>query len=83
MYKVRGKDGKPVEVTEQQYRELVGDRTTTPYANKVYSGAMSIEDVPEEHRETVRSIVAAREAFSGPYQLPDKEALRQLREAME
>lgn len=82
MYKVRGKDGKPVEVTEQQYRELVGDRTTTPYANKVYSGAMSIEDVPEDIRETVADIVAKRTAFSGEYQVPAAQALKELLEVL-
>lgn len=63
------------EVTEEEYIAVVGLPPVKEYANKVYRGEMSIEDVPEEHRETTQSVVDARIARLGECQIPDAQAL--------
>ena len=55
------------EVTEEEYIAVVGLPPVKEYANKVYSGKMSIEDVPEEHRVATQSVVDARVARLGAY----------------
>lgn len=82
MCKVRDKSGRFVEVSAEQFQELMGDRAVRPHVNGVYFGQMSIEEVPQEHREAVAAVVAAREAFSGPYQVPAAEALAELVEVL-
>ena len=67
-----------VEVTEAEFVAIMGDDTTRPYVNKVYSGAMTIDEVPEERRETVYNIVQNKIARFGTYEshdIPDSEAL--------
>ena len=61
---------------------LFGDETTRPYANKVYKGTLSIEEVPEELREAVQVVVDAKVAKWGKYEEPyisDSEALNNRR----
>lgn len=67
-----------VELTEAEFVSIVGDDTTRPYVNKVYCGAMTIDEVPEEYRETVSAIVQNKIARLGTYEsrsIPDSEAL--------
>lgn len=67
-----------VEVTEAEFRALIGDETTRPYAGKVYSGKMTIEEVPADLRQAVQAVVDAKIARFGPYserELTAKEAL--------
>ena len=67
-----------VELTESEFVVIVGDDTTRPYVNKVYCGAMTIDEVPEEYRETVSAIVQNKIARFGTYEsrsIPDSEAL--------
>lgn len=45
------------EITEAEWNAIIGQAPNDVYANKVYRGAMSIDDVPEENRETVQAIV--------------------------
>lgn len=63
------------EVTEEEYIAVVGLTPVKEYANKVYRGEMSIEDVPEEHREATQSVVDAKIARLGAYEIPDAQAL--------
>lgn len=60
-----------VEVTEAEFVALRGDDTTRPYANKVYRGVLSIEEVPEELQESVAAVVAARVERFGEYNKQD------------
>lgn len=78
MYKVRDASGQMAEVARQTYLGLVGDKSTAPYVRKVRAGEMEMKDVPEELRETVASIAAAREAFSGAHPLPAAQVLAEL-----
>lgn len=63
------------EVTEEEYLAVVGFPPVKDYAAKVYHGEMSIEDVPEEHREKTQAVVEAKIARLGAYQIPDAQAL--------
>lgn len=63
------------EVTEEEYLSVVGLPPVKDYAFKVYRGQMSIEDVPEEHREATQAVVDAKIARLGAYQIPDAQAL--------
>lgn len=55
------------EVTEEVFTSLIGDESTRPYATKVYRGTLSIDEVPEDLRETVQAVVDARIAKWGEY----------------
>lgn len=63
------------EVTEEEYLAVVGLPPVKDYAFKVYRGQMSIEDVPEEHREATQAVEDAKIARLGAYQIPDAQAL--------
>lgn len=67
-----------VELTETEWFALIGDDTTRPYAGKLYRGEITIEEVPEDLREAVQSVVDTRIARWGLYEernLSDTEAL--------
>lgn len=53
------------EITEEEYLAVVGEPPVKEYAAKVYRGEMSIEDVPEEHREKTQAVVDAKIARLG------------------
>lgn len=55
------------ELTENEFFAIMGDDTHRPYANKVYCETMTIDEVPEEYRTTVESIVANKIAKWGLY----------------
>lgn len=63
------------EVTEEEYLAVVGLSPVSEYAEKVYRGEMSIEGVPEEHREATHAVVNAKIARLGAYEIPDAQAL--------
>lgn len=57
---------------------LSGDAKVRPYANDVYKGVISINEVPEELRESVQIIVDRKIAYYGSYEnseISDSEAL--------
>lgn len=56
-----------VEVTEDEFTSFVGTEEARPYASKVYRGAISIEDVPEDIRVQVQTVVDNRIARFGEY----------------
>lgn len=67
-----------IEVSEAEFVALIGTEETRPYANKVYRGAISIDEVPEDLREAVQAVVDAKIARWGAYEsrdIPDSEAL--------
>lgn len=67
-----------VELIETEWFALMGNDTTRPYAAQVYRGEITINEVPEELRETVQSIVDTKIARWGLYEernLSDTEAL--------
>lgn len=63
------------EITEEEYLAVVGLPPVKEYAEKVYRGQMTIEDVPEEHRGATQAVVEAKIARLGAYEIPDAQAL--------
>lgn len=61
-----------VEVSEAEYNSLFGDDTIRPYVQAVYRGDIAIVDVPEEHREAVRTVVANKISRWGQYTETDE-----------
>lgn len=73
------------EVTESEFHAFVGDESTRPYAGKVYRGELSIEEVPEEFRDAVQSVVDAKIARLGVYveqDVPANELKTMIEEAL-
>lgn len=67
-----------IEVTEAEWNALIGTEETRPYANQVYRGELSIEEVPEDLREAVQAVVDTKIARWGTYEsrdISDSEAL--------
>lgn len=56
-----------IEVAESKFISLVGTEETRPYALQVYRGEIFIEDVPEELREQVQSIIEYKILHCGEY----------------
>lgn len=56
-----------VELTESEWLALIGTEETRPYANKVYRGEMTMEEVPEDIREAVAAVVAEKVKRWGLY----------------
>ena len=63
------------EMTAEEFQRLTGTPETRRYVFYVYTGRMALADVPEALRTPVEQSVAARTAFSGPYQLPAAQTL--------
>jgi hypothetical protein len=53
------------EITKEEYLAVVGLSPVREYAEKVYRGTISAEDVPEEHREATQAVVKAKIARLG------------------
>lgn len=71
-------DGEHEEVTESVWFDIIGDKDHREYAYKVYRGELSIEEVPEDKRETVQKIVNNKIARWGAFdkrEISDREAL--------
>lgn len=67
-----------VEVSKEEYDNLIGQLPISEYANQVYHGTLSVGEVPEEFRVKVAEIVANKIAQWGKYEdrdIPDSEAL--------
>lgn len=54
-------------ITEDEWVSLMGDKEHKNYADKVYCGAMTIDEVPEEYRNCIRDIIANKIARWGEY----------------
>ena len=73
------------EVTEAEFLAIVGDEITRPYTGKVYRGEMALDEVPEEVRDSVATIVANRIARWGEYhgqEVPAEELKDMIEEAL-
>ena len=57
----------PEEITEAEYKAITGEYPVSSYANKVYRGEITMEDIPEEHREATQAVVDAKIARLGAY----------------
>lgn len=57
-----------LEVTEAEWFAIMGTAETHPYVSNVYSGNITIDEVPEELREAVQTAVENRIARWGGYQ---------------
>ena len=56
------------EITEAEWNAIIGQAPNSTYANQVYRGTISINEVPEENKETVQAIVDAKIAKWGLYE---------------
>lgn len=56
-----------VEVPEDEFTSFVGSEETRPYTSKVYRGELPIEEVPEDIRVQVQTVVDNRIARFGEY----------------
>lgn len=65
----------PEEITEAEYKAITGEYPVSSYASKVYRMEITMEDVPEEHREATQAVVDAKIARMGVYEIPDAQAL--------
>lgn len=55
-----------VEITEEEYNRLLAEiREKADYVNKVYSGEISLSDVPEDWQEEIQRRVDERIAQQG------------------
>lgn len=59
-----------------------GDKTTFPYAQKLYCGEITLDDIPEDLRETVQTTVNNRVARWGAYE-DQPVSTKELREFVE
>jgi hypothetical protein len=65
-----------IELTETEWLSLFGTDDMRPYAKQVYQDTLSINEVPEELREQVQTIVNNKIARWGLYKnrnIPDSE----------
>ena len=56
------------EVSEAEWVEIFGEGIERTYADQVYHGEISINDVPEENCESVSRIVEKRTSLWGTYE---------------
>lgn len=54
-------------LTEAENIAYFGDETTRPYCRKLYCGEITLDDIPEELRETVQTTVNNRIDRWGAY----------------
>lgn len=73
------------EITEAEWNAIIGQAPNSTYANQVYRGTISIDEVPEENKETVQAIVDAKIAKWGVYEnqtISDSEFQSMIEEAL-
>lgn len=56
-----------IELSESEFYSIVGDDEISPYAAEVYRGTLSIDEVPADLRDSVRTVVNNRIARFGEY----------------
>lgn len=56
------------QVSENEFYSIMGTEEIRPYISKVYCNEMSIEEVPENIRESVATAVEKRKAKWGKYE---------------
>lgn len=65
-----------LEVTKAEYVSLFGDESTRKYVSAIYSGELSIEEVPTELQASVRAVVDNRNNRWGRYADQETSALK-------
>lgn len=56
-----------IELTEDEWNAIVGTDGIRPYANQVYRGIITLDEVPEELSEDVQTVVNNKIAKWGEY----------------
>lgn len=56
------------EITEAEWNAIIGEAPNSTYADQVYRGKISIDEVPEENKETVQAIIDAKITKWGLYE---------------
>lgn len=56
------------QMEESAFFSMIAEKQRKNYANKVYYGKIELDSVPEEHRETVQTLVTERVAKYGRYE---------------
>lgn len=67
-YYLKTKNGTKEETSYENWISLIGEKQDRPYINKVYKNLISIEDVPEDRRAQVQSVVNNKISRYGEYQ---------------
>lgn len=55
------------EITKEEWDMLINEPPVSVYANEVYQGKKTIEEIPEEYREETEKVVNAKIAKWGLY----------------
>lgn len=73
------------ELTETEWKSFIGVDEIRPYVAKVYRGKITIDEVPEEYRQEVETIVNNRIARFGEHQetISDTQALAEIVEVIQ
>ena len=53
------------EITEKNWKRIIGEPPVSGYATDVYKGRKTIDEIPEEYREKTQSVVEAKIAKWG------------------
>lgn len=77
-YSITNRFGAREFVPREQWLKIIGTEDNWQFAHKVYTGQMSLDDVPPEYKDEVAKVVEARLEFSGEYRLPAAVALAEL-----
>lgn len=56
-----------INVTKEEYLALIGEAPVSNYANKVYKEIITIDDVPLEYQDAVKTIVSNKITKWGEY----------------
>ena len=74
-----------IEITEIDFYNILGNETIRPYAKQVYRGKITIDEVPEEYRQEVETVVNKRIARFGEYEarVSDSQALAEIMEVIQ
>lgn len=74
-----------VEVSQTEFISLLGSETIRPYVKQVYRNAITIDEVPEEYRQEVETVVNNRIARFGEYEarVSDSQALAEIMEVVQ
>lgn len=82
VYEIINKYGIYEEVSHEQWLKIIGTEDNWLFAHKVYTGKMSLDDVPESHRADVAKVVEARLEFSGEYRLPMNQVIEEIMDTL-
>lgn len=72
-------------VTKEDFFSFLGNETIRPYVRQVYHNEITIDEVPEEYRQEVETVVNNRIARFGEYEakVSDSQALAEIMEVIQ